>query len=336
MRSILMTWAFAAPAAYKFFTISRESFVDGCGGGSGLYSDPIADPIYQEPVPIQVQSKTICETWPLMPGCEPDAAGFGMCDPSTSPDDCGMDPAWSFTLGIRAPGQTFKQCMVAHANNYSIGGAAELAVNTATGTNTSFSSNPAVSAFTGNTITGLISAVAGGNAGDAASGAASAAPGLVNSGMASTLTYGRRTSQLISLNLAGRGGLPKALSSATSGLKSLLSGAEKSSEVRNGPTKGCGRCWLGRSRSHWVRDSEVVDAKRERRGPQRVCERGSNSPCSYLARVGVWRNGNSVFPECSLADLGLGSVTSRRGRFLRDHGPLGQGFSRPASARDVE
>jgi hypothetical protein len=45
--------------------------------------------------------------------------------------------------------------MSANANNYSMGGAAELAVNVATGTSTSYSSNPVVSTFTGNAVSGL-------------------------------------------------------------------------------------------------------------------------------------------------------------------------------------
>jgi hypothetical protein len=147
-----------------------------------------------------------------------------------------MDPSFGFTLGIRAPGQSFKQCLVANANNYSIGGAAELAANVATGTNTSYSSNPAVSAFTGNTITGIISA-ASGNAQDAASLAATQLPTRISQGMGSTLTYGRRTSEVISLNLAGRGGLPKALGSSTGALKSLLGDAEKLLKLGAGELK---------------------------------------------------------------------------------------------------
>jgi len=45
--------------------------------------------------------------------------------------------------------------------------------------------------------------------------------------MGSTLTFGRRTSNILSLNLAGAGGLPQALSSSSGGLKSLLGSASK-------------------------------------------------------------------------------------------------------------
>src|SRR2546426_12293837 len=39
-----------------------------------------------------------------------------------------------FTLGIRAPGQTFNQCLVANAKNYSAGGVFALSTNTDLGT----------------------------------------------------------------------------------------------------------------------------------------------------------------------------------------------------------
>jgi len=78
----------------------------------------------------------------------------------------------------------------------------------------------------GNTFTGLYSAFAG-SAGDAATVAGTAAPDLLNSAMGSTLTFGRRTSSILSLNLAGKGGLPQALSSSSGGLKSLLGSASK-------------------------------------------------------------------------------------------------------------
>jgi hypothetical protein len=57
---------------------------------------------------------------------------------------------------------------------------------------------------------------------DAASTAVSTAPDLTLAGMGTTLTAGRRTSDLLSLNLAGKGGLPNALSSASGGVKSVF------------------------------------------------------------------------------------------------------------------
>jgi RHS repeat-associated protein len=106
-----------------------------------------------------------------------------------------------FTLGIRAPGQTWSQCMAANANTYSIGGATELTVNVATGTNSNISQSTSI--VTGNGITGLI--FEGPGAGDFLNAA--------GNGAGSALTYGRRTSDIMSLNLAGSGGLPQALGS---------------------------------------------------------------------------------------------------------------------------
>ncbi|MHB8734771.1 MAG: RHS repeat-associated core domain-containing protein [Terriglobales bacterium] len=123
-----------------------------------------------------------------------------------------------FTLGIRAPGQTYQQCLAANAHTYSAGGAIELAVNVATGTNTSFSSNKAVDFFTGN----VINSVLFGDAKDAGLAAAGQAPGVLEAGVGTGLTYGRRTSGSLALNLAGKGGLPQALSSSTGGLRSVL------------------------------------------------------------------------------------------------------------------
>jgi RHS repeat-associated protein len=153
--------------------------------------------------------------------------GFGGWDWSTP--DSGWDLMWlggsnssgdGFTLGIRAPGQTFNQCMVQNAANYSAGGAFDLAAGTTVGNST------AGQILAGNTFTGLYSAFAG-SAGDAATVAGTAAPDLLNSAMGSTLTFGRRTSSILSLNLAGKGGLPQALSSSSGGLKSLLGSASK-------------------------------------------------------------------------------------------------------------
>ena len=57
--------------------------------------------------------------------------------------------------------------------------------------------------------------------------AGTAAPDLLNSAIGSTTTFGRRTSNILALNLAGKGGLPQALSSSSGGLKSLLGTASK-------------------------------------------------------------------------------------------------------------
>ena len=125
----------------------------------------------------------------------------------------------TFTIGIKAPGQTFKPCMQQHADTYSIGGATELTINVVTGTNTSVSSSTLASAVTGNNINTLFF---GSTAGAAASMAANA-PSLVSTAMGSPLSFGRRTADIMSLNLWGiRGGPPLALSSAAGGVKSFL------------------------------------------------------------------------------------------------------------------
>jgi hypothetical protein len=155
----------------------------------------------------------------------PDDFGWGQltmmnCAPSGSSGgpNGGSGNSSGFTLGIRAPGQTYKQCLAANAHTYSAGGAAELAVNVATGTNTDITSNRAVDFFTGNSVNSFLF----GNATDAGLAAAGQAPGALEVGVGVGLTYGRRTSGSIALNLAGNGGLPQALSSSTGGLRSVL------------------------------------------------------------------------------------------------------------------
>jgi hypothetical protein len=103
--------------------------------------------------------------------------------------------------------------MAANANTYSIGGATELAVNVATGTNSNISEK--TSFITGNQITGLF--FEGPGAGDFAK--------VASYGAGSPLTFGRRTSDIISLNVAGKGGLPQALEST--GASDLLEATGK-------------------------------------------------------------------------------------------------------------
>ena len=77
----------------------------------------------------------------------------------------------------------------------------------------------------GNEITGTYYAFAG-NTKDSAYNAVTTGAGLTSSvvsgAMGAPITYGRRTAQIVSLNLAGRGGLPQALSSSTGGVKRFL------------------------------------------------------------------------------------------------------------------
>jgi len=127
-------------------------------------------------------------------------------------------PANRFTLGIRAPGQTWKRCMAANANTYSIGGSIELAANVATGTNTSYSSNPLVSGVTGNAINTFVFGST-----EAAATMGANAPGLVSTATGAATTFGRRTTTIMWLNLAGvPGGPPLVLSQASAGIKVVL------------------------------------------------------------------------------------------------------------------
>ena len=127
----------------------------------------------------------------------------------------------SFTLGIRAPGQTFNQCLVANAKNYSAGGVFALSTNTNIGTGF------VGQLVGGNTFTSLYAGLAG-SAEDAVGVAGTSSPDLLNAGIGTVTTFGRRTSNILSLNLAGSGGLPSALSPATTaGTKSFLSSVSK-------------------------------------------------------------------------------------------------------------
>ena len=113
--------------------------------------------------------------------------------------------------------------MQQHANDYNIGGTVELLADLSFygGIDTSYSSNPVISFFTGDAITSS----AFGSTADASSVAASAAPGIVRAGMGAVTTYGRRTSTIMLLNLVAKGGLPQALSQsgAATSVQGILS-----------------------------------------------------------------------------------------------------------------
>jgi len=157
-------------------------------------------------------------------GCVPDgdlmtfATGF-ICQEDGGRGASGGNSS-GFTLGIRAPGQTFNQCLVANAKNYSAGGVFALSTNTDLGTGF------VGQLVGGNTFTSLYAGLAG-SAEDAVGVAGTSSPDLLNSAIGSTTTFGRRTSNILSLNLAGKGGLPQALSSSSGGLKSFLGSASK-------------------------------------------------------------------------------------------------------------
>jgi RHS repeat-associated protein len=106
-----------------------------------------------------------------------------------------------FTLGIRAPGQTFTGCMQTNAGNYSLLGVADFAFNA----NGQIANNFWLG-FTpaSNTITNTYNAVTG-----SLTSLLQAGPGVVAAGMGTVLTSGRRTSSIMSLNLPGTPGGPK-------------------------------------------------------------------------------------------------------------------------------
>jgi hypothetical protein len=131
----------------------------------------------------------------------------------------GSGASTGFTLGLRRKGETFQQCMARNANTYSMGGAAELTFNALTGTNSSYLSATIPNAVFGNNINTFLF----GSTGQAGASASGQAPGLVSTAMGSALSYGRRTADIMSLNLTGiPGGPPLALSQASAGVQSAL------------------------------------------------------------------------------------------------------------------
>ena len=167
----------------------------------------------------------VWQTGPGGPGGGPSGPGGGVggnaCAGPNAPIPCANAANNGFTLGVRAPGQTWSNCMSANANTYSMGGAAELTINVATGTSTSVSSNPLVSTFTGNGVSGLLF----GEGTDAAQTGLTSAPDLINAGMGTVTTYGRNSTNIMALNIAGSGGAPQALSSASSSVGGFLESA---------------------------------------------------------------------------------------------------------------
>lgn len=85
--------------------------------------------------------------------------------------------------------------------------------------NLTVASNPVVNFFTGNAISGLLY----GSGGEAVSTLGDYAPSGVGYLMGAPLTYGRRTSSIMSLNLEGvRGGPPQVLGQASEGIQDSL------------------------------------------------------------------------------------------------------------------
>jgi hypothetical protein len=111
--------------------------------------------------------------------------------------------------------------MERNASLYSLAGTVDLSI----GADGKVSSNFFASMFAGNSITGTFFAFAGTSqtsAFNAVTTGAGFTGNVVSGAMGAPITYGRRTSQLMALNLAGKGGLPQALSSGSGGVKGFL------------------------------------------------------------------------------------------------------------------
>jgi len=119
--------------------------------------------------------------------------------------------------------QTFNQCMAAHANDFSILGAVNAGTNALFNRQDTYENNLVLGALGGNSITSLVY----GSTGDAAGGATTLAPTIVTEAMGTATSYGRRTSTIMALNIAGKGGLPLALGASSAGAKAALTTAGK-------------------------------------------------------------------------------------------------------------
>jgi RHS repeat-associated protein len=125
------------------------------------------------------------------------------------PSNSGIDLSYHFQLfpGLKGGG-TFGQCMAQHAGNYSMAGAA---VTIAGGNQTAMEA--------GNLVAGNMFL-------DAFEAAKLGVPALAK-GMGAPLTWGRRSSDIMAMNLAGKGGLPQALSASGKSARSLLGKLDK-------------------------------------------------------------------------------------------------------------
>jgi hypothetical protein len=108
--------------------------------------------------------------------------------------------------------------MAENANSYSFAGLADLTL----GANGKVANNFGAQALLGNDITGTYYAFFGGPE-DQLNGIVGTAPDIAERAMGQPLTFGRNTSEIVSLNIARKGGLPQALSSGTRGFKSFMS-----------------------------------------------------------------------------------------------------------------
>ncbi len=146
---------------------------------------------------------------------EPRPFGQAQCTPGHQLGDWVKEPkdrdrgnSSGFTLGIRAPGQSYRQCLGANSSNYSIGGVV--------GTDNFLLSNDATQLLFGNSAegsAGLLVWEGGSHSFEA--------------GVGTVMTAGRRTASITSMNLAGTTGpAPRILAKTGAGkLAGWLSGA---------------------------------------------------------------------------------------------------------------
>jgi hypothetical protein len=142
----------------------------------------------------------------LMGGCpggggSSSGGGGGGGQPQPQPKPQPKPPILNQVLGMRAPGQTFNNCMQANAGSYSLLGVADFALNAdgqiANNFWLGFTPASNVVSNTYNALTGSLTSLV------------QAGPTIVGIGMGTTVTYGRRTSSIMSLNLPGTPGGPK-------------------------------------------------------------------------------------------------------------------------------
>jgi len=119
--------------------------------------------------------------------------------------------------------------MESNAGKYSMAGVAEAAYTAVTGRQVSAAADAIAQTFGGNEITGAYFGLFG-SSNSSAKGAYETMAGKTNTiasgAVGQSLSYGRRTSDIMALNIAGETGLPRALSTA-SRFRSALGTAAK-------------------------------------------------------------------------------------------------------------
>jgi hypothetical protein len=215
-------WPLSYYNRYAYALNNPETLIDPLGlfqqaPGTQPDCDNMADPVCANEWDVYLTSP--CSGFDLLActgssgGATGGAAGSGGGGPAPAP----TPP--SFPLGLRLANQTFSQCMAQNSNTYSIGGGFQLGINSLFGSNLTVASNPVANFFAGNAISSLLF----GSGSNAASTLASYTPSGLGYFMGAPLTYGRRTSDVMSLNLGGvTGGSPQALSQASSGVQDFL------------------------------------------------------------------------------------------------------------------